>query len=515
MSSDTTYTYDKDAADKVVRFFETYLTHVKGELGGMPLFLEGWQKKILRDVFGWKRQDGTRKYRTVYIEIPRKNGKSSIGSGVALYLLLADGEPGAEIYSAAADRMQAGIIFDIAVGMINNNDKLRQQCHTFRNSIVSTDRTRFYKPLSSDAENKHGYNAHGIIFDELHTQPNRELYDVLRTSTGARRQPLTWIMTTAGYDKSSICWEVHEYARKVSEGSIVDDSFYSVIFAADRDADIYDKKTWQLANPGYGTIVKEEYILQQVNQIRNNPSFENTFRRLHLNQWTTSEIRWITDEAWMMCATPLPDLTGRVCYGGIDLSNTTDVSALVLFFPGDDDEPSYVMPFFWIPEDKAYDLKDRDRADYLSWSRMGLVELTPGNVIDHKFIRQKINDLAGVYNIQRIGYDPWNAVQLVTSLMDDGVPLGEFRQGFASMSAPTKQVEALVLGGKLAHGGNPVLRWMASNVMLKTDPAGNVKVDKSKSTEKVDGIIALVMAVGEAMTGDGTSNIGGLVMLEW
>jgi len=217
----------------------------------------------------------------------------------------------------------------------------------------------------------------------------------------------------------------------------------------------------------------------------------------------------------MMCATPLPDLTGRVCYGGIDLSNTTDVSALVLFFPGDDDEPSYVMPFFWIPEDKAYDLKDRDRADYLSWSRMGLVELTPGNVIDHKFIRQKINDLAGVYNIQRIGYDPWNAVQLVTSLMDDGVPLGEFRQGFASMSAPTKQVEALVLGGKLAHGGNPVLRWMASNVMLKTDPAGNVKVDKSKSTEKVDGIIALVMAVGEAMTGDGTSNIGGLIMLEW
>ena len=510
-----TYHFDEQAAAKVIRFFEQYLTQVKGELGGQPLILEDWQKTMLRDIFGWKRPDGTRRYRTAYLEIPRKNAKSTVGAGIALYLLLADGEPGAEIYSAAADREQAAIIFNIATGMVSQNAKLRQQCHPFRNSIVSTDRTRSYKPISADAHTKHGYNAHGIIFDELHTQPNRDLWDVLTTSTGARRQPLTFVMTTAGFDKSSICWEVHEYARKVKEGIIIDDTFYPLIFAADKEADIYAVETWRKANPGFGSIVKEEYIRAQAASIRNNPSFENTFRRLHLNQWTTSEVRWITDEDWMRCSKMLPDLTGRLCYGGLDLSNVSDVSALVLYFPPDDnDDTGYLLPFFWIPEDKAYDMRDRDRADYTLWASQGLVELTAGNVVDHGYIRQKVNELANLYDIRRIGYDPWGAVQLVLSLIDDGVPMSEFRQGFASMSAPTKQLETLVLSQKIGHGGNAALRWMVSNVMLRTDPAGNVKVDKGKSTEKVDGVVAAVMAVGEAMTDTAGADIG-FQMIEW
>jgi len=489
---------------KIITWIEKYITHVKGELAGKPLRLEKWQKKILNDVFGIMR-GSVRQYRTVYIEVPRKNAKSTLGAAIGLYMLGADGEQGAEIYSAAGDRFQAGIIFDIAKQMVLQNPELSKRYQCWQNSITYHKKNNRYKAISADAKTKHGFNSHCILFDELHTQPNRELVDVLATSTGARLQPITFYFTTAGFDKTSICWEIHEYARKVIEGSIVDDTFYGVIFKAEEDADIYSESTWRKANPGYGTIVKKEYIEEQVNKVKNNPSFENTFRRLHLNQWTTSEIRWIQDEVWMECAGELPDVTGLDCWAGLDLASTRDISAFVLLFPVD--EMFVTIPFFFVPDIMAKERNQRDGVDYINWIRQGYIIETPGNVTDYNFIRAKINELAEIYNIRGIAYDRWNASQLVNDLVDDGAKMDPFGQGFASMSAPTKELEKLVYGKQLVHGGNPVLRWMCSNVMIRQDPAGNIKIDKEKSTEKVDGMVGLVMALGEYMTDDspGTS----------
>ncbi|HOX23422.1 MAG TPA: terminase large subunit, partial [Elusimicrobiales bacterium] len=295
------YRFDAKAARKAERFFELYLTHVKGEWAGMPFKLERWQREIVRTLFGWKRPDGTRRYRTCYIEIPRKNGKSSLCAGLALYLLMADREPSAEVYSAAADREQASIIFDIAKSMVSVSNELNLRLKVFRKAIAYNKAMSSYKVLSADAYTKHGLNAHGIIFDELHAQPNRELWDVLATSTGARTQPLTVAITTAGFDRSSICWELHEYARRIKEGVIEDDSFLPVIYAADEGDDWRDPKTWRKANPNIGVSISEDYLKRECAKAENIPAYENTFRRLHLNQWTQQESRWLPMSAWEAC----------------------------------------------------------------------------------------------------------------------------------------------------------------------------------------------------------------------
>lgn len=484
--------------DNVVRFFEQRITHVKGALGGQYLKLESWQKKIIKDIFGTMRPDGTRQYRTVYIEIPRKNAKTTIMAGIALYMLLYDKEPGAEIYSAAADREQAGLMHEIAKGMVNQDPILESKCVVTRNAIVKKGTSSFYKAISADAGTKHGYNAHAILFDELHAQPNRELWDVLTTSVGSRRQPLVLAITTAGFDKESICWEMHEYARKVRDGIIKDDSFYPVIFSAGEMDDIYALETWKKANPGFGTIVSEDYIRTAANKIINTPSFESTFRRLHLNQWVGSEITWITDADWMKCNQGVIGLSDR-CYGGIDLATVRDITAFVLVFPS---ELLHVMPFFFVPEDRV---KENDK--YHEWVDAGYLITTPGNVTDYNFIKAKIFECAEKYNIVSIGFDRWNSSQMVIDLTEEGIPMNPFGQGYASMSAPTKELEKRVLSQEINHGGNPVLRWMCSNVLLKEDPAGNIKIDKGASKNKVDGMVALVMALGEMMTAEDKTSI--------
>ena len=493
----TEYKFDKEKADRAVGFIEKYITHVKGEMGGQYIKLEKWQiDDIIYPVFGTVNiKTGLRRYRTVYIEIPRKNAKSTLGAAIGLYLLLADGETGAEIYSAAADQKQASIIFDIAKNMVLQDDTLSRRCRPYLYSISKRNSASFYKVISADADTKHGFNAHGILFDELHTQKNRDLWDVLTTSTGSRRQPLTFAFTTAGYDKNSICWEIHEYARKVQEGIIVDDSFYSVIYTTDMENDIYSPVTWEDANPGLGNIVKYEYISQAANKVKNNPSFENTFRRLHLNQWTESETRWINDAIWMGCGEHAEPM--GLCYGGLDLASTRDITALVLLFP----ETGTVEPYFFVPEITADD-RLKDGVNYRQWINEGYIIETEGNVTDYNFVKAKIRELYDKYDIRSIAYDRWNATQLVNDLIDEKIPMERFGQGYVSMNAPTKELEKRVLNKEIKHGGNPVLRWMCSNVMIKEDPAGNIKIDKGKSTEKVDGMVALVMALGEAMTDD-------------
>lgn len=499
--------FDRQAANRAVRFFETVLVHSKGEWAGQAFKLQRWQKKIVKDIFGWKRRrDGTRRYKTVYIEVPKKNGKSTLAAGMALYLLCADGEPGAEVYSAACDKEQAAIVFEIAKKMVETSTKLAKLTESYRRSIVVPSTGSSYKVLSADVPTKHGINPHGIIFDELHAQPNRELWDTLTTAPGARRQPLTVAITTAGYDKNSICWEIHEYAQKVLEGTIRDDSFYAVIFAADKDDDWKDPKTWRKANPNFGVTVKKEFLKEQLKKALESPAYQNTFRRLFLNQWTEQAERWIEMDTWNACIGKIDreELGGRECYAGLDLASTIDIAAFVMVFPPVEEEENYkVLPFFWIPEENIRERSLKDKVPYDVWAREGLIEATEGNVIDYASIRQKIKELGETVNIKEIAYDRWGATQISQDLQGMGFTVVPFGQGFASMSPPTKELLNLLMAKKIEHGGNEVLTWMASNMAVKQDPAGNIKPDKSKSSEKIDGIVALIMGLDRAIRHQG------------
>ena len=491
--------FDESAADRVVDFFERYLRHIKGKWSGSRFELMPWQNdEIIRPLFGWKRPDGTRKYRTAYIEIPRKAGKSTMAAGLALYLLFADGEQGGEIYSAAVDRAQAGIVFDAAKQMLQASPRLFEKAQVFKRSITVLGTVSKYEVLSADAPNKHGLNASGIIFDELHAQPNRELWDVLTTSTGAREQPLVIAITTAGYDRNSICWEQHEYARRVQLGVVDDPSFFSYIAAADEADDWRDPKIWKKANPGMGVTITKDYLETECKRAMEVPAYQNTFRRLHLNQWTQQESRALDIAAWDASAgMVIPErLKGKACFAGLDLASTTDIAALVLLFPVDDNYE--VLPFFWIPAENMRERETRDRVPYSTWAGQGFVTSTPGNVIDYSAIRQKINTLGETYNIREIGHDPWNATQLALELDGDGFKMIPTRQGFQSMSPGTKELLRLVMAKKLTHGGNPVLRWMADNLAVKQSPEGNMRPDKDKSMAKIDGIVALIMAIDRA-----------------
>ena len=501
------YFFDKQAANTAVLFFEQILPHVKGKWSGEHFALAPWQRQIVRDLFGWKiTKTKLRRYRRAYIEIPRKNGKSSLCAGLALYMLLIDQEPGAEIFSAASDRDQAAIVFDVAKEMIARSPELDRMCEgkeieVFRRSIYVPGRAAVYRVVSADAPTKHGLNASCVVFDELHAQPNRELWDVLTTSQGSRSEPLLVSITTAGYDRNSICWEQHEYARRARDGFIADPSFYPVIFAAGEEDDWTSEEAWKKANPNLDISVSLDYIAAECERAKEIPAYQNTFRRLHLNQWTAQVSRWIDMTAWDRCATELPHegLGGRICYAGLDLASTTDIAALVLAFPPQaEDEPIWALPFFWIPEDGMIERERRDRVPYAAWVREGLVYATPGNVIDYAFIRATIQKIAATYELREIAVDPWNSTQLAIQMQEDGLTVVEVRQGFASLSAPSKELLRLVLAGQVAHGGNTVLRWMADNVSVKQDPAGNVKPDKSKSTNRIDGIVALIMALDRA-----------------
>ena len=499
---DPGYWYDKAAAQRAVDFFAQCCTHSKGPLAGKPFVLDKWQERdIVRPLFGWKRPDGTRKYRKAYIEIPRKNGKSTLCAGLGLYLLLADNETSAEVYSAASDREQAAIVFDAAKSMVTANPELSEMVELYRRSMVCPSTASSYKVLSADAYTKHGLNASGIVFDELHAQPNRELFDVLTTSTGARVQPLEVYITTAGYDRHSICWEMHEYALKVRDGIIEDDSFLVAIYAADEKDDWTSPKTWAKANPGLGKSISKEYLERECARAKEIPAYQNTFRRLHLNQWTEQETRWLDMAVWDRNDKPVDEtaLRGRSCFGGLDLSSTQDITALVWIFPPEDDEPYQVVSRFFVPEEGIPKRSRRDRVPYDQWVAEGLITATEGNVVDYNFLKKQIIEDCAAFRVKELAFDRFNATQLVTDLTNEGVPMVPFGQGFVSMSAPTKELEKLLLGGRVAHSGNPVLRWMASNVSVRQDPAGNLKPDKSKSTEKIDGIVALCMALGRAI----------------
>jgi len=493
--------FDRRAAQRAVDFFRECLTFTAGEWRGQPFALQPWQQAIVGNLFGWKRSDGMRRYREVFIYVPRKCGKSELAGGLGNLLTFGDREPGAQVYCAAADREQARLVFNAAKTMVLAEPALARRSRIYTNAIVVESTGSVFKVVSAEAYTKHGLNAHGVIIDELHAQPDRELVDVLTTATGARRQPLIIYITTADYDRQSICNEKYAYALKVRDGVFADPAFLPVIYEAGPQEDWTDPATWARANPNLHVSVSAEYLRRECQRAQETPTYENTFKRLHLNLRTQQDVRWLSLEQWDACgATPVDEdeLAGRDCYGGLDLSTTTDVSALVLLFR-DEDGGVTLLPYFWVPGDNAERRERRDRVPYQTWARQGLLELTPGNVIDYDRIRSRINALGQKFHICEIAIDPWNSTQLAVQLQGDGFTVVTFGQGFKDMTAPTKEWEKLVLCGKLRHGNHPVLRWMASNVAVETDAAGNLKPSKKKSFERIDGIVAGVMALGRAL----------------
>ncbi len=496
--------YDAAAGQRVVDFIEKFCRHYEGELAGQLIVLEEWQRRVYRAVFGWMRKDGTRRYRTAYIEIPRKNGKSVKGSGTGLYLLVADGEGGAQIYSAATKKDQAKIVHDGATKMVKASPELKRFLLCRRNNISCERMASKFQPLGADSSTLDGLNTHGLIEDETHAHTDRHVHDVLITSMGARRQPLAFIITTAGiYYPESIGWELHERAVQVLEGALEDDALFAIIYAADEGDDFTNPATWAKANPNLGVSLKLDYVAEQCERAKTTPSYLNTFLRYHLDIWTQQRERWIPVEAWNRCDRVVDPATlqGKRCWAGLDLSTKLDLTALVLCFPVDG---GYDFLFrFWCPEDTISERSKKDRVPYDAWERDGWLIATPGNVVDYDFPKTALRDFAKQFTIEEVAFDPWNATQTANDLQTDGLTCVEFRQGFPSMSEPSKEFEKIVVSKQCGHrtprGVHPVMRWMLSNVAVRRDPADNIKPDKSRATGRIDGVVGSIMALGRAM----------------
>lgn len=490
--------YDAEAAEKAVEFFYDCLTFVKGLKAAEPFHLEPWQADIVRTVIGWKRPDGSRRFRQVFIEVPRKNGKTTLLAGIANYLLFCDAEAGAECYCAAGDRDQASLAWNSAAAMVKKSPSLAKRCKVRDSTKRIIYQGSFLRAIAANEGGAHGFDVHFAVCDELHVWPNRSMFDVIHTGTGARRQPLEVYITTAGWDRNSICWEVLTTARQVRDGQIQDDAFLPVIYEATEDEDWTDPAVWRKANPNLGVSVTEEYLARECKKAQENPAYENTFRRLHLNQWTSQESRWLQMEKWRACEwTTLPIDPALPAFGGLDLSSNVDVTAWSL---AQRCENGWRLRMhYFIPEGRMREAEKRDRVPYSTWVRMGLVTATPGDAIDYDFIHNRILADADELQLTAVAYDPWNAEATRILLENEGVTMVKFRQGVASLSGPCKELERAVIESALDHGNDPVLAWMAENVQVKTDENGNirpVKPDHAGSAKRIDGIVAAVMAIG-------------------
>ena len=507
--------FKDEKALHAVEFFSLFLKHDKGQWSGKPFDLTDWQISVVGNLFGWIRPDGTRRYRSALIELPRKTGKSHLCAGLALYSLIADGEAGAEVYTAAADRDQASIVFGIAKRFVEADEYLSKHCRVYRSAIVVEETGSTMRALSSDSRTAHGLNASTIICDEIHvwTKPDaRDLYEALVTSQGARKSPLNISITTAGTAEPTLWREIHNYAEQVIDNVVEDPAFLPAIWAAEKDEPWDDPEVWYRVNPSLGITTPEEFYQQECAKAKALPSYANAFRRLYLNQPTESLDRWLSLEAWDECSERMTDqeLEGRKCYAGLDLSSTLDLTSLVLVFPRTPEEgDGYdVVPYFFIPEDNIAKRARDDRVPYDVWRDQGHLIATSGDVVDYAYIRKKINELLLRHDIREVAIDRWNATQVAVWLEQDGLEVAYFGQGYRSMSAPAKVLEASVISKKLRHGNNPVLRWNASVCAHEDDAAGNIKPSKKRSFERIDGIVATVMGIGRATAhGDDLSSV--------
>jgi len=521
--------FDREAAQIVVDFFAECLTHIEGEKSGQPFTLEHWQEAIIRNLFGWKRPDGTRRYREVFIYVPRKNGKTPLAAGILNYVLFCDGEPGAQIYGAAADTDQAAVLFRHAKGMVKNEALLDEQARIYdahRSIVLLADFASSYRVLSAEADTKHGGNSHLCLIDELHAQPNRNLVDVLQTSLASknRRQPMIIYITTADFDRPSICNEKHGYACKVRDGIIDEPSLLPVIYETLHDEDWKNEKTWEASNPNLDISVSRDYLRSECKKAIEIPAYENTFKRLHLNMKTEQAERVIVMDQWDAVKREVAEkeFLGQPFYGALDIGATSDFTAWIKLFPHKDEEQVEVEEFdfhgevsgkrvlvrrsftmfatFWLPAHPVRrDSRMQEQID--AWARQGFIRRTEGNVVDYDRVVSDIKADAERFTLMRLGMDrgfQGGSVgnDLVTIFGDK---VFQFAQGILSMNAPFRELLELLAVKRLHHDGNPVLRWMASNVAAERK-GGLIKPSKDKSTEKIDGITAAVMALGVAIT---------------
>lgn len=505
--------FDYAAASIVLDFFHEHVKHVKGPLAGQLFELEDWQKAILVNLFGWKTKYGTRRYRELWLYIPRKNGKTALMAGVILYVLMCDNEEGAELYSAAADKEQALLVFQQAEGMVAKNPEFRDriQIYTALKSMVfrAGDYTNSYKAISAEAKSKHGFNSHCFVVDEVHAQPDGELIDVLETSTGARTQPLKLYITTADYDRPSICNEKLEEARSIRDGTTSDPTVLPVIYEATKEDDWEDPKVWKRVNPNLGVSISKEYFETQFRKAKRNVRYENTFKRLHLNIQTQQDMRWISLTDWDSCVGTFhwkqieENQLGKTCYAGLDCSSVNDFSALVYYFP----ETHVLLPRLYLTEDSWKIRESKNKDMYHKWRREGAITITNGNVVDQDHIKRDIVHGSKLFQMREIAVDRWNSLKLSTELVNLGIEVVLFGQDFASMSPACKEFERLVLNHKMQHGDHPVMRWMAGNVAVEEDKQENIRPVKQKATEKVDGIVAAIMGIGRAIVHPEDENI--------
>lgn len=510
--------WDTGLACRAVEFFSDMLRLAEGEHAGRPFHLTPFQQFIVGSLFGWHRADGYRRYRTAYIEIGKGNGKSPLAAGMGLYGLVADGEAGAQIYSAATTKEQAKIVWGDACKMVTASPELAAAVDETVNNLAYPPAGAFFRPVAADSSRLDGFRPHMVIADEVHEHPDGTVIDKMRAGFKGRRQPLLIEITNSGYDRHSVCYQHHDYSLKILEGILENDTWFAFVCHLDPcpachaeghrqpkdgcpDCDNWrDERVWTKANPNLGVSVTLEYLREQVQEAEDLPAKENTTRRLNFCQWTEQATRWLSMAVWDENAAPVDPaaLTGRTCFAALDLSSTTDLTALVLDFPLPDQQHA-VLAWFWCPEENIRARAAKDRVPYDVWVRDGVLQATPGNVVDYDQVRRDILAIGERYRVQELAVDPWNATETVSKLQDAGVPVFLHRQGFISMNQPTKALEVALKGGRLAHGGHPILRWMAGNVTVTTDPAGNLKPDKERSPERIDGIVALIMAHGRAV----------------
>ncbi len=517
--------FDAQAADAAAGFFPRYLRHTEGEWAGRPFVLADWQERdIIRQAFGWKRRDGTRRYRRVIVWIPRKNGKTELAAGVSILALIGDGEMGGQVYSIASDKDQASIVFNKAATMVGYSDQLKRDLECFKPSIYCPALNASFKPLSGRPQGKHGLSASGLIGDEVHEWDGDELYTFVHQSTAARRQPIEFLISTAG-KKSGYGWVLWEECQRILAGDSADEETLVVIYAADPEDDWKSEATWRKANPNLGVSPKLEYIRAECEKAAESPRLENKFKNFHLNIWTEQAVRWLPIDVWDQngLADPRAELVRdgqrrivndrwqsfshglrhRRCFAGLDLSSTRDLTAWVLVFPPEDEGGRWIwVPRIFMPRENIEQRVKRDKAPYDLWLQSGALIATEGNVTDYGAIKRQVYEDAECFKLEGLAIDRWNATQLATELQDEGLPVTLFGQGFASMSAPSKELERQVLGHEIDHGGHPVLRWCPGNVAVEEDAAENIKPTKAKSTERIDPIVAGIMGLGIAMASE-------------
>jgi phage terminase large subunit-like protein len=494
--------FDADAAQRAIDFFG-FLKHSKGEWAGQPFELSPWQAFVVGCIFGWKRGDGLRRFRLAYVEVPRKNGKSTLAAGVGLYLFIADEEPGAEVYTAATKRDQARITHGEATRMVKASPALMRRVRIYKDNLSIEDSASKYEPLGADADTMDGLNVHAAIIDELHAHKTRDVVDVLETATGARRQPLIFEITTAGFDQESICREHHDYSVQVLENTIEDDTWFGYIAAIDDGDDWTDPETWRKANPNYGVTVKPDDLERKCLKAQHLPAAQNAFLRLHGNVWTEQEHRFVDLALWDENAGEVneEELAGLECYGGLDLSSVQDMTAWLMVFPYDKDPDEVdILCRFWVPEARLTDPHNRYRAQYQAWARQGKLMTTPGDAVDYGFIKAQILADAKRFHLVDMAIDRlFQGYQVGTDLQEEGIKVVGMGQGFLSMAGPMREFERRLLAKKLHHGGHPVFRWMAANLSVKQDAAGNLKPDKATSQGRIDAFPALMGGLDRAM----------------